>query len=216
MNKPRLRGLYAIADAELLGDEQLEAKVAAAIKGGAAIVQYRDKRPQPAQREAHARRLQALCQRHGVLFIINDAVELAARLGADGVHLGRDDMGVREARAALGDQAVIGVSCYDQFARAEAAAKSGADYVAFGRFFPSATKPQAVQAEIELLHRARQHLRLPICAIGGITVDNGAALIQAGADMLAVVQGVFAQADISLAAQKFVHLFEHHGRIGLV
>ncbi len=216
MNKPVLRGLYVIADAQTIDDAQLVVKVAAAIKGGAAIVQYRDKRPDAARAEANARALLRLCQEHQVTFIINDAVALAAHIGAHGVHLGKDDQGIREARELLGDHAIIGVSCYDQFSRAELAEKIGADYVAFGRFYPSATKPEAVQAEIELLQRARQYLHIPVCAIGGITADNGAALLHAGADMLAVVQGVFAQQDITLAAQKFSNLFTHQGHIGLV
>jgi len=216
MNNRSLRGLYVIADAQTLGDTGLADKVAAAIKGGAAIVQYRDKRPHQDQMEANARQLLDLCQEHRVTFIVNDAVELAARIGAHGVHLGKDDLGVKQARALLGARTLIGVSCYDEFPRAELAEKLGADYIAFGRFYPSATKPLAVQAEIELLHRARSHIHVPVCAIGGITVDNGGALIQAGADMLAVVQGVFGESDITLAAQKFQHLFQHQGHIGLV
>lgn len=178
-----------------------------AIAGGAQIVQYRDKKHAAAERARQASELAELCRQHNVLFIVNDDVALAKQSRADGVHLGREDAALAPARAQLGPQAVIGVSCYNELARAQAAEKQGADYVAFGRFFPSRTKPQAVPASLDLLREAKQQLHIPIVAIGGITPENGAALIAAGADALAVIEGVFGQPDIRAAARRYAQLF---------
>jgi thiamine-phosphate pyrophosphorylase len=178
-----------------------------AIEGGARLIQYRDKSRDSAKRVTEAAGLLAVCRSAGIALLINDDVELAAALGADGVHLGRDDSDPREARRQLGPSAIIGVSCYDRFERAARAQEEGADYAAFGRFFPSATKPHAVPAGIDLLHRARRELRLPLVAIGGVTPENGASLVRAGADMLAVVEGVFGQPDIRSAALAYRRLF---------
>jgi len=141
------------------------------------------------------------------LLIINDDVALAATCNADGVHIGQHDTELREARTQLGPQAIIGISCYNRFELAQQAAENGADYVAFGRFYPSKTKPDAVPASLDLLHQAKQELDVPVAAIGGITVDNAAPLLEAGADMLAVVDGLFGQADIRPAAQHYQTLF---------
>ena len=204
----RLSGLYAITDAALQEPEQLPERVARAIDGGARLVQYRDKSGDRAARLHQARVLAGLCRARGALLIINDDTRLAADSGADGVHLGRDDGDPAAARRRLGAGAIIGVSCYDQWPRALEAVEQGADYIAFGRFFPSRTKPQAVQASLDLIRRAKQQLALPVAAIGGITPHNGAQLVAAGADMLAVVQGVFAAADISQAASAYAALFD--------
>ena len=204
---PSLRGLYAIADTQYLDDAHLAPAVEAAIAGGARVVQYRDKKHPPEVRRRHARKISDLCRRHGVPFLVNDDVALAMETGADGVHLGREDMGLRAARALLGDNKLIGVSCYNELERAPAAERNGADYIAFGSFFPSRTKPDAVRAAPELLRAARKQIRIPIVAIGGITPENGAALIEAGADMLAVIDGVFNQTDIRTAAQRYAQLF---------
>ncbi len=208
MSKASLRGLYAITDAALQEPEQLPERVARAIDGGARLVQYRDKSGDRAARLQQARVLAELCRARGALLIINDDAQLAADSGADGVHLGRDDGDPGAARRRLGTGAIIGVSCYDQWPRALQAVEQGADYIAFGRFFPSRTKPQAVQASLDLIRRAKQQLALPVAAIGGITAQNGAQLIAAGADMLAVVQGVFAAADIRQAASAYAALFD--------
>jgi len=205
--KPRIAGLYAIADSSYLATEQFVPAVRAALGGGARVIQYRDKKSAPGQREAMARALNALCREHAVPLLINDDVALAAVVGAAGVHLGRDDPDIAAARATLGDAALIGVSCYNELARAQAAQAAGADYVAFGRFFPSRTKPQAVPATPELLRAARAELKIPIVAIGGITPENGASLIAAGADALAVIEGVFNQPDIRAAAERYARLF---------
>ena len=143
----------------------------------------------------------------GFVFLVNDDVELAKQTQADGVHLGREDVSLVQARTQLGPQAIIGVSCYNELARAVQAQNEGADYVAFGRFFPSRTKPQAVQADLELLREAKTKLHIPIVAIGGITPENGASLIAAGADALAVIEGVFGQADVRAAAARYARLF---------
>ena len=206
--KPRIAGLYAIADGTYLAADQFVPAVRAALAGGARVIQYRDKKCDSAQREAIARTLNALCREQGAPFLINDDVHLAALVGAAGVHLGRDDPDISAARAALGGAALIGVSCYNELARAQAAQAAGADYVAFGRFFPSRTKPQAVPATLELLRAARAELKLPIVAIGGITPENGRSLIQAGADALAVIEGVFGQPDMRAAAERYARLFE--------
>ena len=207
MNPSRTRGLYAITDAGLLPDERLIDAVAAAIRGGARLIQYRDKSHDSARRLAQATALNALCQDHGVPLIINDDVELAFAVGAAGVHLGRDDADITTARARLGPRALIGVSCYDRLDLALNAARAGADHVAFGAFFPSPTKPSEIRAPLDLLQQARARLDLPIVAIGGITPENAAALLAAGADYLAVVSGVFAQPDIQVAARRYATLF---------
>jgi len=200
-----LHGLYGITDGRPL--PQLLASVEAAIRGGARVIQYREKSTAAARRSAEAQALLELCRGHGVLLLINDDVELAAAVGADGVHLGKDDGRVDLARVRLGPRAVIGVSCYDSLERALQAAHDGADYVAFGSFFASASKPAAVRAPLALLKDARARLGIPLCAIGGITPANGGELVQAGADMLAVIQGLFGAADVQVAAREYSNLF---------
>ena len=212
MARPSLaRGLYAITDQQLVPEGELGKRVSEAIDGGAAIIQYRDKSSARATRLEQATLLASLCRASKVALIINDDVELAGSVSADGVHLGINDDSVRAARAQLGDDAIIGVSCYNQLARAQDAVAAGADYVAFGRFFASNTKPNAVTADIELLVKARDQLAVPIVAIGGITPDNGAALIAAGADCLAAIDGVFGQADVYAAALGYAGLFTTKG-----
>ena len=202
----RLRGLYAITD----GAPRLLERVAAAIAGGAAVVQYRDKAASGTlRREREATDVLAVCRAHGVPLIINDDVALAATVGADGVHLGRDDAAVREARRVLGAAAIIGVSCYNDFDLAVAAQLAGASYVAFGRFFLSHTKPCAVSAPLDLIRQAKAQLSIPVVAIGGITPDNAAPLIDAGVDMLAVVHGIFGQTNPEQAARHYTQLFGH-------
>lgn len=204
--KPALRGLYAIADTGLLSDAGLQSAVHSVLEGGARLIQYRDKSGDPHRRRAQASALQTLCQRHGVPLIINDDVELALAVGAAGVHLGSDDEDLSTARAALGPDRLLGASCYNKLERAEAAAAAGADYLAFGSFFPSPTKPAAVRAQPELLMQARRFDR-PLCAIGGITTENAPSLIEAGADLVAVIHAVFGAADPGAAARRFAALF---------
>lgn len=204
---PLLHGLYAITDPALCPDKTLQAQVAQALAGGCRVLQYRDKRADHARRHSLAAGLAALCRRHQALLIINDDIALAREVGAQGVHLGRDDADPAAAKAQLGGQAIIGVSCYNRLDLALAAAGAGVDYIAFGRFFPSLTKPNAVQATPELLRLARASIDLPLVAIGGITPENGGPLIEAGADMLAVVHGVFGQPDIRAACRRLSELF---------
>lgn len=200
---PPLRGLYAITDGPRA---DLVAACAAALAGGARLLQYRDKSTDAARRAEEARALQALCAAHGVPLIVNDDVELAAAIGAAGVHLGEDDAEVDAARARLGARAIVGVSCYDSIERARRLAAAGASYLAFGAFFPSPTKPAARRATTDLLRAARP-LGLPRVAIGGVTPDNAAPLIEAGADCVAVISALFASDDIQAQARRFSRLF---------
>ena len=205
--KRRLRGLYVITEDRPPHTRPLLSGVESALRGGARIVQYRDKSDDAGRRLDEAQALMQLCHRYDALFLINDDVRLAASASADGVHLGRDDADIAAARRQLPAGALIGVSCYNEFALARRAAGQGASYIAFGSFHPSPTKPQAVRAQPELLQRARRELSLPTVAIGGISPENGAALVAAGADMLAVISAVFSQPDIAGASRRFSDLF---------
>lgn len=201
-----IRGLYALTDdASLASNDWLE-RVESALRGGAQLLQYRDKNASDAVRRTRARALAKLCADYKRPFIVNDDVALAREVGA-GVHLGQDDMRLVEARAVLGANAVIGVSCYNDIARAQRAQTEGADYVAFGSFFSSRSKPHAVPAALTILRAARTQLALPIVAIGGITPENGAALVDAGADAVAVIEGLFGAANIEDAARRYANLF---------
>ncbi len=202
------RGLYAITDSKLLSPEQMIEAVALAIQGGAVMIQYRDKGDDQFRRQWEAADLSNLCRPLGVPLIINDDVDLAVDIMAKGVHLGKDDADIAAARKKLPPQGIIGVSCYNDINCAIEAEKAGADYVAFGSFYPSPTKPDAVKADADLIRQAKEKLSIPVVAIGGITPDNGAPLVEAGADMLAVINGVFGQADILGAAEKISKLFE--------
>ncbi len=207
-SKAMIVGLYAIADRAYLSSEQFAPAVMQAIAGGAHVIQYRDKLSDKDERARIAATLATLCRRLDCPFIVNDDAPLAKAVGAHGVHLGRDDADVTGARQLLGARALIGASCYNDLARAQAAERAGADYVAFGSFYPSPTKPQAARADLDLLHAARRTLRVQIVAIGGITPENAPALIAAGANALAVIEGVFGQADIRAAAARYARLFK--------
>ncbi|WP_426245132.1 thiamine phosphate synthase [Pseudomonas sp. TWR3-1-1] len=185
----KLRGLYAITDSQLLAGKWMP-YIEAALDGGLTLLQYRDKSSDEARRLREAEALRDMCARYNAHLIINDDAELAARLGV-GVHLGQTDGPLTPARALLGRQAIIGSTCHSQIELGEQAAKEGASYVAFGRFFNSSTKPGAPTATLDVLDEARARIKLPICAIGGITLDNAAPLIDHGADLLAVVHGLF-------------------------
>ncbi len=208
MRNQKLEGLYAITDTRLAAGTDLTAQVKLALEGGARIIQYRDKTSSAEERLETAVAIRTLCREHHALFIVNDDLDLAIQSHADGIHLGRDDTDPTAARERLGEDAIIGVSCYNDLPRALAAQEAGVDYIAFGRFFPSNTKPEAVQADVELLHRARPRLTIPIVAIGGITPENGGSLVEAGADMLAAIHAVFGQPDIRAACRRFAQLFE--------
>lgn len=202
------RGLYAITPAGVYTPAALQSAVADAIAGGARAVQYRDKSADRTRRQHEASALAALCRARGVPLIINDDIELAVQVGADGVHIGNHDTALADARAALGDRAFVGVSCYGSLALARAAQSGGADYVAFGSVFSSSTKPGAPLCPMAVLSSARDQLHIPRVAIGGITADNGGAVLRSGADLLAVIQAVFGAPDIRAAAARFAQLFD--------
>jgi thiamine-phosphate pyrophosphorylase len=203
-------GLYAITDATLTPAQTLHDQVSQAIRGGAAVIQYRDKTSPHEEKLKQAASLLSICRQAKVPLIINDSIGIAEEIKADGVHLGSDDASITEARRRLGSQAIIGASCYNDYQRAVEAQRHGASYVAFGRFFPSPTKPNALQTEIELLHRAKQTLEIPVVAIGGITPENGQLLAKSGADFLAVVAGVFATGDPEHAARRYAQIYYNH------
>ena len=204
----RRPGLYAITDTALCERHGLASAVEAALRGGAVMVQYRDKSSDPARRRREADIVVAQCARYGALSIINDDVDLALASDADGVHLGKDDASLAEGRLEAGRRLLIGVSCYNQMDTARSAAAGGADYVAFGSFFSSPTKPAAVRADPVLLRTARAELDVPVTAIGGITAANAAALIAAGASHVSVISGVFDAPDVEAAAREITELFE--------
>ncbi len=206
MRRSDFTGLYAITG-NTHDDMPLPDAVDAALAGGARLIQYREKSLPFDERLAQAQQLVEHCRKHAVPLIINDDIELAEACSADGVHLGSDDATPEMARMRLGAAAVIGVSCYNSPERAQAATNAGANYVAFGRFHTSTSKPAAVAAGTELLLTARRRITLPIVAIGGITPENGGPLLAAGADMLAAIHGVFGQPDIRAAAARYAALF---------
>lgn len=205
--KNKLRGLYAITPET--GDRaDLLSRVDAALSGGCRILQYRDKLSAMPERVARARALRELTRRHGARLLINDDLALCRLVGADGVHLGKNDGNLRAARAILGPDAILGASCYADYAAAETAAAAGADYVAFGAVYPSPTKPDARRATVDLFFRAKSGFTVDVCAIGGITLDNAPPLIAAGADLLAVITDLFSAPDIAARAAQYQQLFE--------
>lgn len=203
----RLKGLYAITDPVLMGKD-LIAMSTQAISGGISILQYRNKTANKEQQFYEAASLAELCKKYNVIFIINDDVELAIKVDADGVHLGQKDLSLSSARELIGENKIIGVSCNNQLSLAKDAEKNGADYIAFGRFFTSQTKPEAPQAELNLLSRARKIIKCPVVAIGGITPENAPYLINEGADMLAVINSIFGHKDIRGATQQLVEIIQ--------
>ena len=199
------RGIYAVTPEHRSGAE-LTAAVASAVEHGVRAVQYRDKSADLERRRRDAEALLEVCRARNVPLIINDDVDLVLAAGADGVHLGREDEALAAARSRLGDDAIIGVSCYDEPDRALAAARNGADYVAFGSFFPSVTKPGAVRATTGLVAAVRPRIEVPIVAIGGITPENAPPLLECGVGLLAVVNAVFGAPDIAQAVRRLVRL----------
>ncbi|MDR1890006.1 MAG: thiamine phosphate synthase [Zoogloeaceae bacterium] len=187
---PPLSGLYAVTP-DIPDTGTLIRAVAAVIEGGCRLVQYRNKTADDGLRLAQAKALQSLCLSYDARLIVNDDTLLAEAVGAAGVHLGRDDGEVAFARKILGEAALIGASCYNDFARAQKAVAGGASYIAFGAVYPSPSKPGAPRASPEIFQRARQTFCTPLCAIGGITLKNAAPLISAGASLLAVISDLF-------------------------
>lgn len=205
-----LSPIYAITDAHLLLGDMLFSGVEKALQAGVTTVQLRDKVANKADLLIKAERMLALCKQYQAQLIINDQPELAAEIGADGVHLGRGDGSLKDARKRLGKHAIIGATCHDNLSWAKAAADAGADYVAFGRFYSSTTKPNACAASIDLLRQAKNTIALPIVAIGGINGDNAGNLFRAGANSVAVCAGIFATADIAMAVQELYQVARQH------
>jgi len=197
------RGLYALTDGPR---EDLFEVVSQALAGGARLLQYRDPTADAARRRAEATALRQLCHEHGVPLIIDDDIALAKAVGADGVHLGSAENDIGAARSELGSHAIIGAACRDSLQLAQVAAHAGASYLSFGAFFPSPTKPLAPRASIDLLRQSAA-FGIPRVAIGGITPDNGAPLIEAGADFLAAVSALFGASDVRAAARSFAGMF---------
>lgn len=205
----KLHGLYAITP-ECADRQHLLAQVEASLQGGCRVVQYRDKTSAMPERVARARALRELTARFAALLLINDDLALAHLVGADGVHLGQDDGSLASARAILGPDKILGASCYADLASAEKAEAAGADYVAFGAAYPSPTKPEAPLATVDLFFKAKSRLTVPICAIGGITLDNAPPLIAAGTSLLAVITDLFSAPDIAARAAAYQSLFEEY------
>lgn len=201
-----LNGLYALTDETLTPDETVLDQVAAAIQGGAKVVQLRDKTRTDADLYALALALQTLCTAHQVSFIVNDRLKLAQKINADGLHLGQHDMAFEIARAEFPDK-IIGVSCYGDIAQALHYEQLGADYVAFGACFNSPTKPLAKVISPNLIATAKQQLSIPVCAIGGITLANAPILIEQGVDMVAVISDLWIGGNIAQKAAGFRALF---------
>lgn len=210
MNKrtKSLSGLYAITDPDLMG-EDIIGKAKKAICGGISILQYRNKTAPYTQQKKEAQLLARLCHSQDVLFIINDNVKLALEVNADGVHIGQQDCNIDAARKQLGPEKIIGVTCNNKIENAITAQQQGADYVAFGRFFKSSTKPGAPQADLVMLKDLRSSISLPVVAIGGITHTNATELLKYDIDMLAVIESLFGQKDITESARQFVDIFNH-------
>ncbi len=187
---PLLKGLYVITDEYLTPDDTVHSYVEDALKAGASIVQYRNKTKSDDEVEEVCRGLQALCRQHNVPFIIDDRPYLAAKIKADGIHIGKDDMSLSEARKIF-PEGIIGVSCYGSIRKAREAQEEGADYVAFGSFFPSPTKPHSGIISINVLHKAKEAVDIPVCAIGGISQSNICEIAATNADMISVVSAAF-------------------------
>lgn len=204
--KRGISGLYAVTP-DTVDTPGLLAKVEAALSGGARLLQYRNKAASAALRLTQGRALLALCREYEVPLVINDHLDLALALDAHGLHIGGEDGSVVEARKRLGSEKILGVSCYGRIENALAAAEAGANYVAFGGFFPSKVKPGAARTPVELLSEAKRELTLPLVAIGGITLDNAPTLLAAGAASVAVISALFDASDVRGTARRFSVLF---------
>ncbi len=204
-SRPRLAGLYLLTPDDDDTSRLLER--VRAVLGEAALLQYRNKRADPGLAREQIAALLPACREQGVPLLVNDDWRLALACGADGAHLGADDGDLRAARAELGADAIIGASCYASTARAREAAAAGASYVAFGAFFPSPTKPGAPLAPASVL-RDTAALGLPRVAIGGITPDNARIMFEAGADLVAVISGVFDAPDPPAAAAAYRRAYD--------
>ena len=203
-----LKGLYAITDENLIAEDKFEQTIELALLGGVRIVQYRDKSGNEEKRLQQASALRSLCDRYNAVLIINDDVTLAHRVKANGVHLGKNDDSISQARQILGDKSIIGISCYNDIDLAITAENNSADYVAFGAMFSSSTKPDAKNADLGMISEAKQKLNIPVCTIGGITESNIKQLIDHGTDMAAVINHLFSADDIKLTASRLNQSFK--------
>ena len=206
MNMPNTGGIYAITDCENITADELLSKTESILSVGIALFQYRNKSEDQKNKRTLAIALQSLCQQYKTPFIVNDDLKLAKEITADGIHLGQHDTDIDTARGVLGDK-IIGISCYNDFNRAIIAEKSGADYIAFGSFFPSTTKPDAAKANIELIIKSKEKFNIPVVAIGGITPENGKQLINAKVDFLAVINGIYSSEDAATSTLAYNNLF---------
>ena len=205
------RGLYVITDCNRLDYRDMLDRTASILAAGVAAVQYRDKSADMDTKRRIAVQLHDLCREHGTPLIVNDDVELTAAVDAEGIHLGREDGGVDTARQRLGDNCLAGISCYNNLGRALTAAAAGADYVAFGAMFPTGSKDGTVPATPELISHAKAELSLPVAAIGGITPENCRPLVDAGADLLAVISSVYLADDPAAAVRRFNEIIFSYG-----
>lgn len=211
-NSRAIQGLYAITP-DMVDTAALCSMVQQAIAGGARNVQYRNKEADMALKQKQAQALLQVCRSQDAMLIINDHVQLCLAIDADGVHVGSEDYAengvnsLQALRERLGDK-LLGVSCYNQLPLAQQAEQCGADYIAFGSCFSSGTKPAAVKAELHLFTQAAQCLDIAKVAIGGITLDNAAMVIQAGADVIAVINALWSSTDIQQRARQFSALFD--------
>ncbi len=208
-HKHNLKGIYAITDENLISEENFIKAIEAALQGGVRIIQYRDKSKDIKKRLQQANNLRSLCTQYRALCIINDDIELATKVNADGVHLGKEDIALGEARKKLGDDKIIGISCYNDINLALAAEKNSATYVAFGAMFSSPTKPDALCAAPDIITRAKKQISIPICAIGGINENNIQQLTNKNTDMVAVISSLFSSNNIEQTANSLSRSFNN-------
>lgn len=204
----KLSGLYVITDSHLMPRHRFVDMVEAAVQSGATMVQLREKDTPRDEVVKLGREVLAVTRRYNALLIVNDDPSVARDIGADGVHVGREDPPVSETRAIVGEDVIIGVSCYGDVSKAAAAEQAGADYVAFSSPFPSPTKRGKGKTPIGIFQEGKQCVNVPIFAIGGINIGNAQQLLDAGADGIAVVSGVFGAPDVATAARDLVQLFQ--------
>jgi len=207
----KLSGLYVITNENLMPETTFLGMAEAAITSGVSVLQYRDKSSDKAKRLHQATSLKVLCDKHHVYFIINDDIELAKQVDADGIHIGKNDLPIIETRKLIGPSKIIGVSCYNQKTLAIDAIRNGADYIAFGSFFGSSIKPDAPHASAELIPSLKLNHNTPVCCIGGITLENQSQLLEAGTDMVAIISDIFSQPDnekIALRCQQYKIAFD--------
>jgi len=203
-----MRGLYLITDETLTPYDRIESYLRPALEGGAGFIQLRDKSLDDESLLQTALTIKSLCKEYNATFIINDRVDLANEVDADGLHIGRDDEEFDLARRILGKKKIIGVSCYGDIFRAKEFEHRGADYVAFGSFFASKTKPEAPTIKTDILKDAKRMLNIPVCAIGGITAENAPLLLENGADMLAVISDVWKAKEIRTRCTTYKEYFD--------